>query len=227
MYRPLFLLFLLLPLSAQAATWQNIDSLRALVENFVKQQSNDSGRVSEVSVGHIDPRLRLSHCPSPEAFLPPGSRLWGNTTVGIRCQQPAAWTIYVPVSVQVNGNVVVTAYALPRNHIIALSDLRQQSQDIAQLPPGTISDPRDAVGKTLSSGIPAGYPLRADMLRAPQSIRQGQTVTLQAKGNGFSVSSEGQALGSASEGESVQVRTRSGQVVTGTARAGGVVEIAF
>lgn len=223
MYR--LFLFLLLPLSAHAATWQNIDSLRAMVEAFARQQA--AGQVSEISVGRIDPRLRLSHCPEPEVFLPPGSRLWGNTTIGIRCQKPAEWTIFVPVTVQVNGNVVITARALPRNHVIALSDLRQQNQDIAQLPPGAINDPNQAVGKTLTSGIPAGYPLRADMLRAPQSVRQGQTVILQAKGKGFSVSSEGMALGTAAEGESVQVRTRSGQVVTGTARAGGVVEIAF
>ena len=38
---------------------------------------------------------------------------------------------------------------------------------------------------------------------------------------------EGRAIGTAGDGQVVQVRTPSGSVVSGTAHAGGMVEIAF
>jgi len=44
-------------------------------------------------------------------------------------------------------------------------------------------------------------------------------------GVGFSVSSEGKALGNALAGQIVQVRTNNGQTVSGIARPGGVVEV--
>jgi flagella basal body P-ring formation protein FlgA len=46
-----------------------------------------------------------------------------------------------------------------------------------------------------------------------------------SNGPGFTVSSSGKALTNALEGQLVQVRTDSGQTVSGIARAGGVVEI--
>jgi flagella basal body P-ring formation protein FlgA len=58
-------------------------------------------------------------------------------------------------------------------------------------------------------------------------VQQGQSVRLVSNGNGFSVSSEARAIGNAAEGQVVQVRTPAGAVVSGTARAGGLVEVSF
>jgi flagella basal body P-ring formation protein FlgA len=51
-------------------------------------------------------------------------------------------------------------------------------------------------------------------------------VRLVSKGQGFSVSGEGKALTNASEGQLARARTANGQTVSGTARAGGIIEIA-
>jgi len=56
-------------------------------------------------------------------------------------------------------------------------------------------------------------------------INAGQTVRLQIESTGFRISSEGRALHSAAAGQQVQVRTSSGQVVSGKAQPGGWVEI--
>ena len=63
-----------------------------------------------------------------------------------------------------------------------------------------------------------------DTLRSRPVVQQGQAVRLVTSGNGFSVSAEGKAIGNASDGQIVQVRTPSGSVVSGTARSGGMVE---
>ena len=60
---------------------------------------------------------------------------------------------------------------------------------------------------------------------APWAVQQGQNVKTISSGAGFSVSSDGKALNNAAEGQVVQVRTNTGQTVSGIARPGGIVEI--
>jgi flagella basal body P-ring formation protein FlgA len=99
--------------------------------------------------------------------------------------------------------------------------------DIAAMPNGIITDMAQAIGRTPTVSLAAGTPLRLDTLRSKPVVQQNQAVRLVLNGNGFSVSSEGRAIGSAGEGQVVQVRTASGTVVSGTAKAGGMVEVAF
>jgi flagella basal body P-ring formation protein FlgA len=66
------------------------------------------------------------------------------------------------------------------------------------------------------------------MLRLPPAVRQGQTVKVVSGGDaGFRVTSEGRALNGAADGEPVRVRMSTGQVLSGTARNGGVVEVRY
>ena len=74
-----------------------------------------------------------------------------------------------------------------------------------------------------SSKAPAAAAIKHLPTQAVALVKAGQSVTLQADGPGFRISSEGRALNHASAGQTVQVRTRSGQVVTGTAMAGDIV----
>jgi flagella basal body P-ring formation protein FlgA len=54
---------------------------------------------------------------------------------------------------------------------------------------------------------------------------RGSNVRINARGNGFVVSSEGQAMDNGAPGAMVQVRTANGQVVSGVVRNAGLVEI--
>lgn len=214
------------PVLAENA-WQSTEPLRSVAENFARQQTADLPGQVTVIAGAIDPRLRLPACPQPEAFLPTGSRLWGSATVGVRCQAPSAWTVYIPVTVKVTAQVVVAAKPMSHGHVVDQADILAKKEDITQLPAGILTDPAQAIGKTVVGSIPAGYPLRTEALRSPLAVTQGQIVKLIARGRGFSVSTEGKALANATEGQTVAVRTPSGQIVNGTARAGGVVEVPF
>ena len=95
------------------------------------------------------------------------------------------------------------------------------------VPAGVLTDPAQARGKTVRSSVAAGQPLRGDLLIAPWSVQQGQSVKLVSTGAGFTVSNEGKALNNASEGQVAQVRTASGQVVSGVARGLGIVEVTY
>ncbi|MHB9100303.1 MAG: flagellar basal body P-ring formation chaperone FlgA [Sulfuricella sp.] len=220
------LLFSFSPARASAGT-QDIGVIRKTVDHFVRQNTAELPGQVTLTVGAIDPRLQLHSCDTPEAFLPAGSRLWGNSTVGVRCQSATPWTVYVPVSVRIMAQTAVATRPLSAGQTVSPADVAMQSSDLSQLPPGVITDPALAIGKTVIIGAATGQAFRHDMLRAPQVIQQGQTVKLMAKGNGFQVTSEGKALANATLGQVVSVRTQSGQVISGIAKQNGVVEVNF
>lgn len=206
---------------------QDLSQLQRAVENYVRNESAGlPGKVS-FSVSAFDTRLALPPCSAPEAFLPAGSRLWGKSTVGVRCTAGASWTVYASVQVEVNAEYVVTARPIAQGEPVKLQDLATMRGDLAKLPAGIVIDPMHAVGKHFALSLGAGQPVRQDMLKSPNVVVQGQGVKLVSEGPGFRVSTEGKALANAADGQSVQVRAPSGQTVSGIARAGGVVEVRY
>ena len=195
------------------------------IEQLLQQQTVGlPGRVS-FSVGAIDRNLNLTVCAAPEAFMAPGARVWGNTSVGVRCMGASPWTIYVPVSVRVMAGVVVAAHPLTQGKAIVAADLTLQEADLGLLPGAVMTDAGQAIGRVVTVGVAAGQPLRQDLLRAPLVIQQGQSVTLRAQGAGFKVSATGKALTNAVEGQIAQVRTLTGNTVNGVARPGFIVDV--
>jgi flagella basal body P-ring formation protein FlgA len=203
------------------------NSLADTLDHYLRTQTQGlPGKVS-YTVGQLDSRTQLSPCNAFEPFLPAGSRLWGKATVGVRCLGPSAWTIYVPVQVTVSGNYLVTTRSMAAGQVLSAGDVVSRSGDLSALPANILTDQAQAIGKTVKNGISAGQPLRSDFVIAPWAVQQGQTVRLVSKGAGFSVSGEGKALNNAADGQIAQVRTASGQSVSGIARPGGIVEISY
>jgi flagella basal body P-ring formation protein FlgA len=233
--RTLFAALSLIPLLVQAAPQsaaavparQDGNALRAVVEQFLLAQSKGLPGEVSVKVGAVDPRTALAGCPAPEAFLNPGARAWGKTTVGVRCTAPSSWTIYIQAQVNVKADYVAAAVPLAQGQAVEQGQLMLVKGDIASMPNGIITDMAQAIGRTPTVSLAAGTPLRLDTLRSKPVVQQNQAVRLVLNGNGFNVSAEGRAIGTAGEGQVVQVRTPSGTVVSGTAKAGGMVEVAF
>lgn len=225
----LFAVLALLPLQhalAQATVQrQDPEALRQAAAQFLQTQAVGlPGQVSIVVVP-VEPRLNLPACAAPQPFLPSGSRAWGKTTVGVRCTVPSPWTIYLSATVRVQADYIAAALPLAQGQSVGATDLTRLKGDLTTLPPGIITDPAQAIGRTLAISVPVGTPLRQDVLRSQQAVQQGQTVRLVSAGAGFSVSSEARALNNAGEGQLTQVRTPSGQVISGVAKAGGIVEV--
>ena len=210
---------------AQIASRQDHAAIHRGVENFLRAQAAGSPHKHAYTVTPIDPRVALSACPALEFFLPAGARLWGQTAVGVRCGGETPWSIYVTVHVTVTGSYVVLAHAVRQGHTLTDADLALQSGDLTQLPASVLAEPSQAVGKIAAGALAAGQPLSRESLRLPVVVQQGQSVLLQSSGPGFRVTAEGKALNNAQEGQVAQVRTASGQTVSGIARASGIVDI--
>lgn len=218
-------LFFLLAVPAQGR--QDPTPVRQAVGDWLKIQTQGlQGQVS-YTIGELNPDNQLAPCASFDVGRPAGARSWGRTHVLVRCLDTAGWRIHIPVHVRVKADYLISARPISRGQRVVEEDLAAQPGDLSDLPANILTDPGLAIGKTAATSIPAGRPLRADMLKAQMVVRQGQTVRLVSRGPGFSVANDGRALNNAVAGEVVQVRLANGQVVSGIAGTTGIVEISY
>jgi flagellar basal body P-ring formation protein FlgA len=212
--------------SAGAGARQDGAALRKVAESYLQAQSAGLPGKVTIKVGAVDPRLALAACPAAEAFQQPGARPWGKTTVGVRCTAPV-WTVFLQAQVSVLADYITAAVPLAQGQAIDAGQLTTMQGDIAAMPNGIITDMAQALGRTPIVSLPAGTPLRLDSLKSKPVVQQNQAVRIVSRGENFSVSGEGKAIGNAGEGQVVQVRTPRGAIISGTARMGGIVEVAL
>ena len=226
---PLLITALLCCGSARAQAPARMDPavLKQTVEQFLQVQAAGLPGEVSVKVGSIDPRMSLAACPAPQAFLMPGARAWGKTTVGVKCATPSSWTVYIQATVSVQADYIASAVPLAQGQAIEAGQLVAVKGDLTMLPAGIATDIGQVVGRSTNVSLPSGTPLRLDTLRSKPVVQPGQMVKLVSSGNGFSVSAEARAMSTAGEGQVVQVKTAAGQQITGIAKSGGLVEVTF
>ncbi|WP_440108684.1 flagellar basal body P-ring formation chaperone FlgA [Acidovorax sp. BL-A-41-H1] len=182
----------------------------------------------EVVVGELDPRLRLAPCARVEPYLPPGSKLWGRTRLGLRCVQGATnWNVFLPVTVKAFGPAWVLVGNVAPGAPLAASDAMESEVDWAAETAPVVASPDQWVGQVASRQLVAGQALRQSMLRAPHLFRAGAQVKVVARGPGYAVSAAGQALTAAGAGETVRVRMDNGRIVSGLVSESGTIEVSL
>ncbi|MBK8336511.1 MAG: flagellar basal body P-ring formation protein FlgA [Sterolibacteriaceae bacterium] len=219
------LLFALVSHGAQAR--QDPAAVKQAVEDYLRVQTRGLPGEASFTVTPFDPNNNLLPCTMLEAFTPPGARLFGRTHVGVRCQAEANWQIYVPAQIRLVSDYLVAAKPLAMGEPVSSGDLARRRGDLGELPAGVLTREEAALGLTPRMTIGAGQPLRADMLKREAAVQSGQNVKVVSRGAGFAVSTDGQAMNNAADGQVARVRTSGGQTVSGIARAGGLVEISF
>ena len=234
------LAFVYSPASAQTLDTGLIDSaveqqVRHMVAQAMKNASQAASKdpargVSrvDISVGSLDKRLRLAPCQRIEPYLPPDAKLWGKSKIGLRCAQGStAWNVYLPVTVRLYGQALVSSQALAAGSVITAADLVKSEVDLAEDSSDAVQDTTLAVGRTLAKPMLAGQSLRVAHLKLRQWFAAGETVRVLAQGAGFNVASEGQALTAGFEGQPAKVRTEAGRVLTGVAVGERRMELAL
>jgi flagella basal body P-ring formation protein FlgA len=181
-----------------------------------KAASGGAARI-EVTVGQLDPRLRLAPCERIEPYLPANVRLWGKTRIGLRCKEGrTAWNVYLPIVVKVWGRALVVPAGAAAGAVLAERDLAEAEVDLAEEFTAAVVDPRLVVGRTLAQALRPGQAVRQAHIKSRQWFAAGETVKVVAVGNGFALEGVGQAITNGIEGQPARVRTETGQVVTGS-----------
>lgn len=232
-------------LPAQAAvTLAGLDpSLPARVEQLARQSAvrlvaddapgpartateTRTGPRVEVELGALDPRLSLAPCQRVAPYLAPGLPAWGRTRIGLRCEQgDKLWNVTLPVTIKVWVRSLVTTDALPAGTTLQAGQLMLAEVDAAAATGSLISDASAAAGRELRRPLAAGSALRLPDLKARQWFAAGETVRVLARGTGWQIAAEGQALGPGIEGQTLRVRMESGRMVQARPIAERQVEV--
>lgn len=210
-----------LPISALASAPSPV---AAAVEQLLRARTANWPGQAVISVD-AEAVARLAPCDAAQPFLAPNARLRNRMSVGVRCTSPSAWTGYVQANISIPGNYPVAQRDIAAGTMIAEADLTSRQGDLLALPTGAVRAAEQAVGNVAARRIRAGQVLRHNVLRDAQAVRRGQQVRLVVNGAGFVATSAGQAMSGAAPGTMVQVRTASGQRVSGIVRDANTVEV--
>ena len=206
---------LVLAATAHAAELQSLDGIRAAAEQVITSQvqtTNTSIR-TYAQAGTLDSRLRLAACTvALQGFLPSGVTISARTTAGVRCAAPL-WSVYVPVSVESELDVLVLKAAAARGAQLRAEDVETRRRRVPGFPTAYVSDIAALAGWHLKSAAGPGAPLTTDLLVRDILVKRGQRVTLLAVVGGIEVRAQGEAVSDATAAGRVKVQNLSSRKV--------------
>ena len=170
----------------------------------------------DVKVGNLDSRLKLAPCGNVEPYLPPGTRLWGRTRIGLRCVDGLSrWNVSLPVTVNAYGAAWVIKGQVASGATITEDDVVEAEVNWAEESSPVLKDKALWVGQVATRALMTGQTLRQSMVRPAQVFQAGAPVRVIAQGVGFQVSAEGQALSAGVVAQVARVRMENGRVSAG------------
>lgn len=194
----------------------------ALVEGWLQTATaaaQNNGAMTlrmEVKVGSLDSRLRLAACANVEPYLPPGTRLWGRTRIGLRCVDGLSrWNVSLPVTVNAYGNAWVIKGTVQPGTVLTEDDVVEAEVNWAEEAAQILRDRSLWVGQTATRVLNTGQTLRQGMVKPAQVFQPGALVRVVAVGPGFQISTDGQALSSGVVGQVAKVRMENGRISSG------------
>lgn len=224
-------LYLLLPVLLLAA-WAyshageltDVQQIVAVAEQTATDKLRQPG-VDVAVAAKIDDRVAMPACDKPlESRI--HSRTASSLSVAVQCTSPQLWTLYVPVRVEREAEVLVLATNTASGTVLNAAHITLQRRDIGQLPYGYLIDSQAVIGKILKRPQQAGWVLSPNDIEAPNTIKRGDTVTLISRSGSIEVRAEGKALSDAGVEERIRVQNRSTRrVVDGRVSADGLVVV--
>jgi flagella basal body P-ring formation protein FlgA len=215
-------------LPEETAAAESSAAIRVAAEQLIRAQLRGATHTIYIHAQELDARLHLARCPAAlSASLLAGAELGARTEVRVSCTaQRSVWSIYVPVSIESDVEVLVLREGAIRGARLSPQQVVSETRRVPGLAGGYISDVEALQHFTLARSLPAGTALTAELIQADYIVRQGQQVTLLASAPGISVRAVGRALEDGREGARVRVQNLASQkVVQGVVDASGTIAV--
>jgi flagellar basal body P-ring formation protein FlgA len=197
-----------------AGRFEPLDSIRGAAEKFVRSQLPQDSTVASVTAGTLDGRLRLARCTEGlHTQLPSGATLQSHVLVGVGCQGPVHWSVYVSVTVESRISVLVLKHPVPRDARLTADDVTVEPRKVTDQTTAYLTAVSDLQGRSAQRPLSMGTPLTMDMLKADLVIQHGQEVTLVAAAGGIEVRATGRALADGATGTRIKVQNLSSMKV--------------
>lgn len=158
-------------------------------------------------IGHLDKRIRVARCQQPlDVFLPINAQRLGKTTLGIQCQSPKAWKLYLPVQIKSFGNILVAQRHLLRGSILFPGDLVLKRYELTHLRAGFFSSQKEITQMVARRTIRKGQVLTPGMVQPKRLVRRGDSITIIAGNSNLTIKAKGKALMDGTKGQRIRVK---------------------
>jgi flagellar basal body P-ring formation protein FlgA len=220
-------LMLLRPLHATAAELTDPTAIRAAAEQAVRVAAGTPALGFIVSADAIDARLRLSACSSAlRALITGDGQLRDHTTVGVYCDAPVRWAVYLGVSLATEIPVLVAQHALAAGTTPDASAFSVVTRRLPGLSSHYLSEPAQLAGQRLRRAVAMGEALAADAVLTAPIVHRGQQLTLLARTSSMDVRVTVIALADGKPDERIRVQNPSSQrIVEAIVRSAQLVEV--
>ena len=219
---------LLLPLKVAAFDIHPLLDIEKVARAYLKAQLHEVEGKKEVDIAPMDKRLRLAYCNQPlEVFTPSGSRLIGNTTVGVQCTTTSqSWTIYLPATIRLFQTIAVATHPLERGTIIKSENIAFKSIETTGLRDTYFLKADYLVGKQLIRRLAAHDPFGSNAIKALPLIKRGEQISILATQATLQIRMTGEALSDGVEGDLIRVKNHnSNRIIEGRVTTAGEVEV--
>src|SRR5690606_13253854 len=136
----------------------------------------------------------------------PGARLWGRTSIGVRCVEGASWSLAVPMTVAVFGPALVASRPISPNTPLAAADFHLQEVELSRENRPALTDPVQLEGSMSTRALRPGQTLRANNLRLMPPLGPAAPVGFRLTAPGFILPRTGRAWRSAGTGRPAEDR---------------------
>ncbi|WP_187265406.1 flagellar basal body P-ring formation chaperone FlgA [Reinekea thalattae] len=180
-----------------------IDSyvLESLFENFPDTDHSDR----QYTINYPPDSVLNNGCPAKVYFEWRDKPSAGNNTLSMTCNEPL-WKVYIPVSIEIFKDVVVTAKPLSRGQPMLPSDLTLQRMPTSKLRSGYFTDPKALTDYEVQRTVKIGQIITPYMAKPPFLVNRGDWVTIISGSGGLRVTSTGEALRDGSYGDQILVK---------------------
>jgi flagellar basal body P-ring formation protein FlgA len=190
--------------------YQSLSVLKETIERYAYDQLLPLNyKKVKVTIGSIDARLKLKHCPKDrlKVFNPYNSQITQTSTLGIKCADTKRkWTLYVPIDIDILTLVVICKHHLPKGTTISSNDIRLSERDIKQLKRGYFQNKEEVIGLITKHNLQPGRTISPYNLSLPALVNRGEEIIITAINKSIQVSMKGIAINSGTLGEIIRVK---------------------
>lgn len=205
----------------------DLDDIRNVAVKYVETEIAGNHHDIEIKTRPLDSRLKLPRCKQELiADTPFNATQLDNLSIKIRCNDATPWSIYVPLSVKIYQDILITRHALSRGDRIHTDDIELRRMEISGFSGRFLQQKSDAIGYILTRPLRAGQPVLSTSVKLPNIISRGQRVTLLSRQKNIQIRTQAESLMDAAAGERIRVKnTRSKRIIEGVVAKNGEVYV--
>jgi flagella basal body P-ring formation protein FlgA len=198
------------PVTAQPAVQdlQPLDEIAAAAASHaLSLLETGNWRQVEARAQPLDERLRLRRCDQPLQLGSTSQQVKpGRVAISVRCNGSTPWSLFVPVQISAQAQVVMLRGPLPRGTVLGPEHLELRELPAERLPPNHLDRPEAVVGHELLRAVNQDTVATAFMLKPRKLVEKGQNVVILAQAGRLEVKMAGVALQPGQQGERIEVR---------------------